>query len=308
MVKTNDKVADAAKSHWVYHLLPRFARPYAQLARFDRPIGWWLLFLPCLWSLSLAHIHHQETAFPYFYAFLFFIGCVVMRGAGCTYNDIIDRNIDGKIERTRSRPIPSGRISSKKAALFMLFQCFVGLIVLLQFNMFSILLGVSSLAIVAVYPFMKRITYWPQIVLGFAFSWGALMGWSSLEGSLSLAPLFLYLGTVLWTIGYDTIYAHQDREDDALVGVKSTALLLGEKTGIWLIGFYSSATLLFVMALFSSGAGLPAYIGLALGGLHMFYQTLMLDIENGEQCLKLFRSNRGYGLIFFAGLFWDGFF
>lgn len=302
-----DRVADAVKGHWVDTILPEIARPYGQLARFDRPIGWWLLLLPCWWSTALAAVASGDGSLNLKHILLFVIGAVVMRGAGCTYNDIIDRNIDKSVTRTASRPIPSGRVSVLKAGLFALMLCLIGLCVLLQFNTFSIFLGFASLGFVAIYPFMKRITNWPQIALGFAFSWGALMGWAVNFGEISAAPLALYAGAILWTVGYDTIYAHQDREDDVLAGVKSTARLLGDNTKPWLIVFYAGATALFALSFVLSGAGLLSFAGLALGAGHMLYQVIKLDINDTDECLMMFRSNRDYGLIVFAGLTLDVF-
>ena len=228
------RVADST-GNWVDTLAPPWSRPYLRLARADRPIGSWLLLLPCWWSAGLAAI---ATGQPYpnpWHVALFFIGAFVMRGAGCTWNDIVDRDLDAKVARTRSRPIPSGQVSVKGAAIFLVLQALVGLLVLLQFNRFTVFLGIASLAIVAVYPLMKRVIWWPQIVLGLAFSWGALMGWAAVFGALDAAPLLLYAGAIAWVIGYDTIYAHQDREDDALIGVKSTARLFGERTRLALV-------------------------------------------------------------------------
>lgn len=299
------RVADAVKRHWVDTLLPDAARPYAQLARFDRPIGWWLLLLPCWWSTALAAVASGSPWPNPAHIILFLIGAVVMRGAGCTYNDIVDRKIDAKVARTRSRPIPSGRATTKQAAFFMVILCLIGLLVLFQFNVFSIILGVSSLFFVAIYPFMKRITNWPQIALGFAFSWGALMGWAVTFETLSLAPLTLYIGAIFWTVGYDTIYAHQDKEDDALIGVKSTARLLGDDTKGWLVFFYGCATALFAVSFLLAGAGIISFLGLAIGAGHMIYQIVYVDIDDGDQCLSMFRTNRNYGLIVFAGLTLD---
>ena len=301
----DDHVRDAVKGHWVDTLLPEAARPFGQLARFDRPIGWWLLLLPCWWSTALAAVASGDGSLNLKHILLFVIGAVVMRGAGCTYNDIVDRDIDKAVERTAARPIASGRVSVSKAVLFMGFLCLIGLCVLLQFNTFTIFLGFGSLCFVAIYPFMKRITNWPQVALGFAFSWGALMGWAAHFGEMSVAPLLLYAGAILWTIGYDTIYAHQDREDDVLAGVKSTARLFGDKTKIWLIGFYAGATALFAVSFALSDAGLLSFAGLAIGAGHMIYQVVKLDIYDADECLMMFRSNRDYGLIVFAGLTLD---
>lgn len=302
---TGERVADAVKGHWVDTLLPPAARPYGQLARFDRPIGWWLLLLPCWWSTALASVSTGGRSLDLEHILLFVIGAVVMRGAGCTYNDIVDRDIDKAVARTSARPLASGRVSVFKAVLFMAALALIGLCVLLRFNAFTVFLGFGSLVFVAVYPFMKRITDWPQVALGFTFSWGALMGWAAAFGELSAAPLALYAGAIFWTVGYDTIYAHQDREDDILAGVKSTARLLGDKTKLWLIAFYAGATALFAVSFVLAGAGIVSFAGLALGAGHMIYQIVRLDIDDTDECLAMFRSNRDYGLILFAGLTLD---
>ena len=229
-----------------------------------------------------------------------------MRGAGCTYNDIVDVDIDNQVERTRSRPIPAGQVSKGQARIFMLAQALIGLVVLVQFNSFTIWLGFASLLPVAIYPFMKRITNWPQLFLGLAFSWGALMGWAAQFGALSWSPLFLYLGGICWTIGYDTIYAHQDKEDDAVVGVRSTARLFGNWTRPALVVLYAFATVLFALAATLADAGPAAFAGLLIGALHLGWQIIVLDIDDGDQCLKLFRSNETYGWIVFAGFVLDG--
>lgn len=302
--EAQDSVADAVKGHWVDRL-PRAFRPYAQLARLDRPIGWWLLLMPCWWATAMAALSDNGALPNLWHLFLFWVGAVFMRGAGCTYNDIIDREIDAQVARTKSRPIPSGRVSTWQAIHFLIFQCLVGLVVLLQFNTFTIFLGIASLGVVATYPFMKRITSWPQVVLGFAFSWGAFLGWSATYEEVGFASILLYIGAVLWIVGYDTIYAHQDREDDVLVGVKSTARRFGDYTKHWLVGLYFAATTLFAGAFIWADASFIAFIGLGFGVLHMAYQIIRLDIDNAEQCLKLFRSNRDYGLIVFGGLLAD---
>jgi 4-hydroxybenzoate polyprenyltransferase len=303
------RVLDAPSGHWVYRLLPRGLWPYAQLARWDRPIGWQLLLWPCLWSLMLAATAAPER-YPGDYTWpqlfwrlvLFFVGAVAMRGAGCTWNDFLDRDIDAKVERTKSRPLPSQQVTSKLALVFIVIQSLIGLAVLLNFNWFTIFLGASSLIIVALYPLMKRITNWPQLVLGLAFSWGALVGWASFRESLDLPALLLYAGTVLWVIGYDTIYAHQDKEDDALVGVRSTARLLGDKTRIWLIGLYGAALMLFTAAFAVAAVPMPALAGLLAAASHMTRQIRTLDIDDPDQCLKLFKSNTIVGLLIFLGL------
>jgi 4-hydroxybenzoate polyprenyltransferase len=236
---------------------------------------------------------------------LFFVGAFVMRGAGCTWNDIVDRNLDARVERTRSRPIPSGQVSTAQAAAFLAAQAVVGLVVLLQFNRFAIGAGIASLGIVVVYPFMKRITYWPQIVLGLAFSWGALMGWPATFGRLDLPAFLLYAGAISWVIGYDTIYAHQDREDDALLGLKSTALKFGRATKAWLAGFYALAWLGITAAGLLAGAEIVFLLGMAAAGAHLFWQVATLDIDDPENCLRRFRANRDFGLIVFAAIVFD---
>ena len=292
------RVADAPPENWVDTHAPAALRPYARLARLDRPIGWWLLLLPCWWSVALA----SEGWPSLILLALFLIGAVAMRGAGCTWNDIVDRDIDAAVARTRLRPIPSGAVSVKAAWAFLLAQCLVGLAVLLTFNSFAIALGFSSLLLVAIYPFMKRITHWPQFVLGLAFNWGALMGWAAVEGSLSAAPVLLYLGAVAWTVGYDTIYAHQDKEDDAIVGVRSTARLFGDNTKMWLSGLYGGALICFAIAFASAQVPIVALAGLIAAGAHMARQIIRLDINNSDQCLKLFKSNNQVGWLIFLGL------
>jgi 4-hydroxybenzoate polyprenyltransferase len=275
------------------------------LSRFDRPIGWWLLLLPCWWSAALAagiahNLRSLATALP-----LFLIGAMVMRGAGCTWNDITDRDLDARVERTKSRPIPSGQVTVKRAAAFMVLQALIGLTVLLQFNSFAIVTGIASLAVVAIYPFMKRITYWPQIVLGLAFSWGALMGFAVILARIDGAAIALYFGAICWVIGYDTIYAHQDTEDDLLVGIKSTALLFGERTQLALSIFYALATALIGLSLWISASGLLAWAGLLAFAAHLLWQTRKIEIEDSALCLRLFKSNRDAGLLLFAGLLGD---
>jgi 4-hydroxybenzoate polyprenyltransferase len=297
-------VADST-GNWVDTLAPRWLRPYLRLSRLDRPIGSWLLLIPCWWSSALAAVAAHARGPSLLHIVLFFIGAFAMRGAGCTWNDIVDRNLDAAVERTRSRPIPSGQVSVLQAAMFLVLQALVGLIVLLSFNGFTIGLGIASLAIVAVYPFMKRITYWPQIVLGLAFSWGALMGWAAAFGSLGLAPLLLYAGSISWVIGYDTIYAHQDREDDALIGIKSTALLFGERTKPMLSVFYALAVILLGAAGFYAGGGIVFALGLCVFAGHLVWQIVRLDIGDPDNCLAVFKSDRDAGLILFAALLLD---
>lgn len=301
------RVADATPDNWVYRWLPRAAWPYAQLARLDRPIGWQLLMWPCFWSAGLAaNVQAAEGTFHparfVFHLFLFFVGAVVMRGAGCTYNDLIDHEIDAQVARTRSRPLPSGRATRLQAKIFMVAQALVGFVILLQFNAFSIVLGIASLAVVALYPFAKRFTDWPQFFLGLAFSWGALMGWSAAFGNLSISAVIMYVGAIAWTVGYDSIYAHQDREDDALIGVRSTARLFGENTANWLIGLYGVTLVLLAVSYALVHAGPIAYLGLLSAGVAFVWQIKVLDIDDTVQCLKLFRFNHIVGAIIFAGL------
>ncbi len=301
----HDSVADAVPDNWVDARAPQSWRPYLRLARADRPIGVWLLLWPCWWSLALAGIH-DGTPYPdpWFLA-LFAIGAIAMRGAGCVWNDIVDRNIDAQVARTRSRPIPSGQVTLRQAQIFMVALSLAGLAVLSQFNLFSIVLGLASLGVVATYPFMKRYTYWPQAVLGLAFSWGALMGWAVVKAELSLASLLLYGGAVAWTIGYDTIYAHQDKEDDALLGLKSTALKFGSATKRWLALFYALAIGGIAAAGIAAGAGFIFVIMLAGGAAHLIWQIVTLDVEDEKSCLSRFRANRDFGAIIFAAMVAD---
>ncbi|HEX3114565.1 MAG TPA: 4-hydroxybenzoate octaprenyltransferase [Bradyrhizobium sp.] len=298
------RVADAT-GNWVDTHAPQWSRPYLRLSRLDRPIGSWLLLMPCWWSAALAAgVVHRIGQLP-LVAALFFVGAFAMRGAGCTWNDITDRDLDAKVERTRSRPIPAGQVSVPQAAAFLVVQSLIGLAVLLQFNGFAVLTGIASLVIVAVYPFMKRITWWPQVVLGLAFSWGALMGFAVTLGRIDAAALALYAGAMAWVIGYDTIYAHQDAEDDALIGIKSTALLFGARTYRALTVFYALAVVLIGGALALAGAGLPAWIGLAAFAVHLVWQIRRLEISDPVLCLRIFKSNRDAGLLLFAGLLAD---
>ncbi|MFY9762569.1 MAG: 4-hydroxybenzoate octaprenyltransferase [Xanthobacteraceae bacterium] len=297
-------VADAT-GNWVDTLAPAWSRPYLRLSRLDRPIGSWLLLIPCWWSAALAAVAAHASAPSVLRLVLFFIGAFAMRGAGCTWNDIVDRDLDKSVERTASRPIPSGQVSVRQAAAFLVLQALVGLAVLLSFNGFTIALGIASLVIVAVYPFMKRITYWPQIVLGLAFSWGALMGWAAAFGRLDLPALLLYAGSISWVIGYDTIYAHQDREDDALIGIKSTALLFGPRTKPMLALFYGVAVVLLGAAGYAAGAGLVFALGLIAFAAHLGWQIARLNIADPDNCLAVFKSDRDAGLILFAGLLLD---
>jgi 4-hydroxybenzoate polyprenyltransferase len=296
-------VADST-GNWVDRVAPFWARPYLRLMRADRPIGSWLLLLPCWWSTALAAI--ASDARPDFALLaLFGAGAVIMRGAGCTWNDIIDREVDAQVARTRSRPIPSGQVTVAQALVFAVALSLVGLVILLQFNWFAIGTGVASLAIVALYPFAKRVTFWPQFVLGLAFSWGALMGWAVVFGRLDLPAFVLYAGSILWVIGYDTIYAHQDREDDAVIGVRSTARLFGFETRTALLIFYTGATVLITASVLMAGGSLTALAGALAFALHLSWQIRKLDVNDAALCLALFRSNRDAGLLLFAGLMFE---
>lgn len=270
-------VADAVRGNWVDRYAPDWLKPYARLARWDRPIGFQLLFWPCAWGLALAAVAYPAQGFNWWAAVLMFIGAVLMRGAGCTFNDIVDRDIDMKVARTRSRPIPSGAVTARDALAFLVAQALLGSVVLFQFNRFTVWAGIASLVLVAVYPFMKRVTWWPQAFLGLAFSYGALLGWSSQTGGMAMPAILLYFGTILWVIAYDTMYALQDIEDDALIGVKSTARLFGSRVRPIVGGFYALAYALWLAAAVLAGAGIIfAVLSLVAGGL-LAWQVLTLD-------------------------------
>ena len=301
----SDRVADAVSGNWVDHSAPSAWRPYLRLSRADRPIGTWLLLLPCWWGVLLASASQGRFGWTEAWVMLGCgIGAILMRGAGCTWNDVTDRNIDGAVARTRSRPIPSGAVSVRQALAWLAIQSFVAFGILLTFHPAAILLGVGSLALVCIYPFAKRFTWWPQVFLGLAFNWGALLGWAAVTGALSAAPVVLYLAGIAWTLFYDTIYAHQDKEDDALIGVKSTARLFGTATKNWLRGFLVAVVLLFglaaLLALGPTGNMLKLALGLGAAwglGWHLAWQLSRLDIDDEGGCLRLFRSNRDAGLI-----------
>ena len=283
---------------------PAAWRPFIQLARIDRPIGWQLLLLPCWWSAALAGVARDASP-NLFHLVLFVVGAIAMRGAGSTYNDIVDREIDAGVERTKGRPLPSGRVSVRAAKIFLAAQCAVGAAVLFSFNAFTIALGIASLAIVAIYPFMKRITSWPQLVLGFAFAYGGLMGWAANFGSLSSAAIAIYVAAIFWTIGYDTIYALQDARDDAIIGVRSTARLFGGRVRQGVSLFYFGAVLCAFFAVRFAGGGLISTLGVFLFALHLAWQSRNILSGDTARALKLFRSNRDAGLILFAGFALD---
>jgi 4-hydroxybenzoate polyprenyltransferase len=296
---------DAVRGHWADRHTPEGLRPYLRLARIERPIGWWLLLLPCWWSAALAAVA-KGSAFPdLWHLVLFLVGAVAMRGAGSTYNDIVDRDLDARVERTRDRPLPSGRVSLKGALAFLAVQGLVGLAVLLQFNRFAILTGLASLGIVALYPFMKRFFWMPQIVLGLAFAWGGLMGWAAADGSLSAAPVVLYLGAVAWVVGYDTIYALQDIEDDEIAGIRSSARFFGARVRLGVAAAYGLAALLIAASLVLADASPVGFAGLALFAGHLAWQVARIDRTDGAGALRLFRANRDAGLILFGGLCLD---
>lgn len=294
-------VADAPRGNWVDLYAPVASRPYLRLSRADRPIGTWLLLVPCFWGLALAALDDGFGAWDLWLALSCGFGAFVMRGAGCTWNDITDRKIDAAVARTRSRPLPSGAVSVKGALVWMVVQALIGAAILLSYNGLAIALGVASLGLVAIYPFAKRFTWWPQAFLGLAFNWGALLAFAAHGGGLSLAALCFYAAGIAWTLFYDTIYAHQDKEDDALIGVKSTARLFGQNSRSWLWGFAAATLGLLTLGLALSGASAPAF-GIALAGVlafggHLAWQMRQLQIDDPANCLRIFRSNRDAGLI-----------
>jgi 4-hydroxybenzoate polyprenyltransferase len=303
--KSAPSIADAPPSNWVDRWAPEAWLPYLRLGRFDRPVGAWLLLFPCWWSQTLAQVASGEP-FPNFkYLVLFAIGAVAMRASGCAYNDYVDRDIDAKVHRTANRPIPAGQITHEAALGYVIATAFIGLAVLINFNWFTIWLGISSLLIVAAYPFAKRVVPYPQLVLGLAFNWGALVGWAAVKGTLGLPALALYAGCVLWTIGYDTIYAHQDKEDDALLGLGSTALQFGDNTVSFVGAFYGLAGILWLIAGALAGAHLVYFLAIALVFLQMSWQVATLNVADPANCLWRFRSNRDVGIAVFLGLLAD---
>ncbi|MGG7568342.1 4-hydroxybenzoate octaprenyltransferase [Rhodovulum sp. DZ06] len=303
------RVADATDRNWVDRFAPPWSRPWLRLSRADRPAGTWLLLLPCWWGLMLAAAA-DPNGLRWEDAWIFAVcgvGAFLMRGAGCTWNDVTDRNIDGSVERTRSRPIPSGQVTTKGALVWMCIQALIACALLVTLHPAAILLGVVSLLPVCIYPFMKRVTWWPQVFLGIAFNWGALLAWAAHTGSLSAAPVLLYLSGMAWTIFYDTIYACQDMEDDALIGVKSTARLFDGRTRPILLGFMALTLVLSALAVIAALAGNPAALALGLLGVAGFgwrlhWEWRQVDPGNNPLCLHLFRDNRNAGLLLFAGL------
>lgn len=294
--------SDIRADGWVGRWAPTALHPWLILMRLDRPIGTWLLLLPCWWGLAMAPRPEGSAATAIWYAVLFAVGAVVMRGAGCVVNDILDRRIDAKVARTRTRPIASGRVSVKGAVAFLGLLLAIGLAILLQFNWTTVAVGAASLLFVFPYPLMKRITFWPQAWLGLTFNWGALVGWTAVTGRLEAPAVVLWLAGLAWTLGYDTIYAHQDKEDDAKIGVKSSALKLGDGSRPWVGGFYAVALMLIAAATALAGLHPVAYAGLAAAGLHLAWQVRGWRLGDPDDCLMRFRSNRDVGLIVAAAL------
>ena len=309
--------ADAAPGNWVDRIAPRALRPYLRLGRFDRPIGAWLLLWPCWWSVALA-ASEAPTGWRWavtgagangegwpdpILLLVFLIGAFAMRAAGCTYNDIIDRDIDAQVARTASRPLPSGQMSVSAALVLLGVLLAVGLAVVLTFNRFTIVLALASLVLVAIYPFAKRFTQWPQLFLGLTFSWGALLGWAAFTGGISAAALILYAAGIVWVLGYDTIYAHQDLEDDARLGMGSTALLLGQATKPWLALFYTLALAGIAAAAWAAGVWMPAFGAVLLAAMaQLAWQIADLDLADPADCLAKFRSNHTFGILVFAAI------
>ncbi|MGA0594440.1 4-hydroxybenzoate octaprenyltransferase [Enterovirga sp. CN4-39] len=296
------RVADAPRWNPVDSLAPEAWKPWLRLGRYDRPIGSWLLMWPCWWSAALAaHAAGRTEQLPW-HLLLFFVGAFVMRAAGSIWNDILDRKIDARVERTKLRPLASGQISVKAALAFAIAHSLLGLLILVQFNAFAIALGCLSLVPVAAYPLMKRFFSMPQAVFGLCFAWGALMGWAAVFGSLSAAPVLMYWGAYCWCIGYDTVYGHQDQRDDAIIGVRSTSRTFGRYSRAIIAGLYGGAVLLVGLALWQGGASWPGYAGLAAFAAHLAQQVVRLDPEDPPLCLRLFRSNRDAGCLLFLGL------
>jgi 4-hydroxybenzoate polyprenyltransferase len=299
------QVADAVKGNWVDNLAPVKLRPYLRLSRADRPVGTWLLLIPCWWGLLIGILQDGNVFSNDFW--LFFscsVGALLMRGAGCTWNDISDRKIDGAVERTRSRPIPSGQVTLTQSVIWMILQIGIAGIILLSYNLNSIILGLSSLFLVAIYPFAKRFTWWPQVFLGLAFNWGILLLFVAHSGSLSWPIVILYIAGIFWTLFYDTIYAYQDSQDDLLIGVKSTAILFGEHAKKWLFSFILLCVVLMAVSVFfvtqerAALSKIISFIGVLSFSIHLFWQWQNFDAKNSQLLLTLFRSNRNAGLIF----------
>ena len=297
-------VADANTQNWVDRFCPLWSRPYLRLSRADRPIGTWLLLLPCWWGLGLANLQDRhdtlDNTLVWFYG-LFALGAFLMRGAGCTWNDITDCALDAQVTRTQSRPLPSGQISIKQAFAWLGLQLALSAIIVLQFNLFTVFIGLAAIIPVGIYPFAKRFTWWPQVFLGIAFNWGALLSWAAFYGRIEWPAICLYLSGIAWTLFYDTIYAHQDKEDDALIGIKSTARLFAQNTPQWLCFFGTLSVLLLSAGVFIANAPLIAWMGIIGFALCLIWQLWMLNIDNPANCLRLFRTNKNAGLIIVIG-------
>lgn len=295
------------KTEGIISYLPKAWRPYLLLMRIDRPIGWWLLLLPGWWSIALAANGFNGMGFRHWYFMaLFFVGAILMRGAGCIVNDIWDKDLDKQVERTRMRPIASGVVKIYQAYAFLFFILFTGLVILLQMPWITFWLGVLSLFFIGTYPYMKRITWWPQAFLGITFNFGALMGWSAVTGDLSLTPLLIYTAGFFWTLGYDTVYAHQDKKDDALVGIKSTALLFGQRSKLYVGIFYILTMALLTAAMMNAGAGHISLLLMTLPAIHLIRQIMDWRINDPESSLKIFKSNRNFGLLVFLSMLLSG--
>ena len=299
MARRSASASDIPRGGWVDRLLPAPARPYARLSRLDRPIGTWLLLFPCWWSAALAAPPAANWhLFP-----LFAAGALALRGAGCTWNDVLDRDLDARVARTRDRPLPAGEVTVRRALAWLAVQLAAGAAVLLQMNRFAVATGLASLVLVVLYPLAKRVTFWPQLALGLAFNWGALLGWAAVAGGLGPPALLLYAGGIFWTLGYDTIYAHQDRPDDPAAGIKSSARALGVAgSRPWLLAFHAAAAALFGAAGAAAGMGWPFWLGLALGLGQLAWQAAAVDLGDPGDCLAKFRSNRLFGWLLLAGI------
>ncbi|PZP55538.1 MAG: 4-hydroxybenzoate octaprenyltransferase [Micavibrio aeruginosavorus] len=294
---------DIQADGWAEKYLPAFCLPYARLARLDRPVGTWLLLLPGLWSITAAGKGFQNFRFHEWYIFfLFVVGAFVMRAAGCVINDLWDRKIDAQVERTKSRPLAAGDVTPAQGIFFLFILLWIGLLILVQLSPAAIFLGVMSIVMVVLYPLAKRVTWYPQFVLGLTFNMGALMGWAAVTGQLGWPALFLYAAGILWTLGYDTIYAHQDKEDDAVIGVKSTALKFGDDSYKWIAGFYGAAAFMILMVGIILNAAWPFFVGWAACGFHLIIQLHCWNIHDPSSSLATFRSNRNFALLVLLAL------
>lgn len=295
---------DMPEDGWIDRFMPEAVRPYLKLLRLDRPIGTWLLLLPCWWSTAMAgSITGDITAKQIVIMMaLFAVGALIMRGAGCVINDLADRNFDGQVERTTTRPLPSGQVKVRQALLFLGFMMLLGLGILVQFRIEAIIVGICSIPIIITYPFMKRITYWPQACLGLAFNWGALVGWAAVTGTVAPAAIAMYAAGFFWTLGYDTIYAHQDKDDDVKIGLKSLALRLGDATPKWAKGFYTMTTLLLGISGMLADLHWSYFVLLGLAGIHLGWQVATVKLDDAANCLKRFKSNRDYGFLVLAAI------